>query len=250
MGDVGNILASAGITGAPKAGAAVAPIAGTFMNRASAMRAASKGDGGARTDGHRVTQYARVPFSSSARAGGLCCGTGARATTAKGADYEFAKFNHEVRMVQYSDQEWDALGLGDARGHGTDPDGHVWTREETDQLFNLALYAMRWPVISDRFSATNGLDNANEEKEATFGALEQLKHRFYSVAKLVLEYRYSKETKTGPAPARVDVSLSSANSVGGTNWVLARTPPLCRRFLARRSMNRPQKRNVHRHHTR
>ena len=221
MGDIGNILASAGITGSsagqqaqPRGSknpaavggeGAIAPLAATFLNRVSSSRGSAKSSG-------QVTKYALIPFTNSARSDGLSLRHWRRAGSAKGADYEFAKFNHEVRMVQYSDEEWEALKLGEE----PDKDGHVWSRGETDALFSLCYrYSLRWPVIADRFVSSTGTTATENQNENTaedgsavnFGSLEQLKDRYYSIAKSVLEYRYSKETKTGPAPARVDARV-------------------------------------------
>lgn len=56
-------------------------------------------------------------------------------------DYPYAKFNHRVEVVTYSNQEYDVL-----------LQSSNWNRSETDHLMDLCYqYDLRWPVIVDRY---------------------------------------------------------------------------------------------------
>ncbi|PON61766.1 SWR1-complex protein 4/DNA methyltransferase 1-associated protein [Parasponia andersonii] len=71
-------------------------------------------------------------------------------------DYSFAKYNKSVDIVQYTDEEYDK--------HLADP---TWTREETDQLFDLCKqFDLRFIVIADRFPSSR--------------TVEELKDRYYN----------------------------------------------------------------------
>ncbi|KAL0669112.1 hypothetical protein Bca4012_031816 [Brassica carinata] len=67
-------------------------------------------------------------------------------------------FHHQsVDVLKYTDDEYE--------NHLTDP---VWTKEETDQLFELCeRFDLRFTVIADRFPLSR--------------TLEELKDRYYSV---------------------------------------------------------------------
>ncbi|KAK6508342.1 swr complex subunit [Arthrobotrys conoides] len=83
-------------------------------------------------------------------------------------DYQFAKFNIKINVLEYSDAEYDAVLKDDD-----------WSRQETDYLFNLIKeYDLRWVVIADRFEF--------EGKDRT---MEDLKARYYSVCRNVMEMR-------------------------------------------------------------
>ncbi|KVI12511.1 DNA methyltransferase 1-associated 1 [Cynara cardunculus var. scolymus] len=122
-------------------------------------------------------------------------------------DYSFAKYNKSVDVVKYTDEEYEK--------HLTDPGQMVnalcftvycnplsilvllisyilaiwvreraWTKEETDQLFDLCeRFDLRFVVIADRFSSSR--------------SVEELKNRFYSVSRAILIAR---------APSPADVS--------------------------------------------
>ncbi|KAK6349030.1 swr complex subunit [Orbilia blumenaviensis] len=83
-------------------------------------------------------------------------------------DYQFAKFNIKVNILEYSDAEYDAVLKDDD-----------WSRQETDYLFTLIKdYDLRWVVIADRYEF--------EGKDRT---MEDLKARYYSVCRNVMEMR-------------------------------------------------------------
>ncbi|XP_056845336.1 SWR1-complex protein 4 isoform X2 [Raphanus sativus] len=78
------------------------------------------------------------------------------------ADYSFAKYNKSVDVLKYTDDEYE--------NHLTDP---VWTKEETDQLFELCeRFDLRFTVIADRFPLSR--------------TVEELKDRYYSVTRALL----------------------------------------------------------------
>ncbi|KAK6354846.1 swr complex subunit [Orbilia brochopaga] len=84
-------------------------------------------------------------------------------------DYQFAKFNIKMSILQYSDAEYDAVLRDDD-----------WTRAETDYLFKLIQdYDLRWVVIADRYDFPNGKDRS----------MEDMKARYYSVCRNVMEMR-------------------------------------------------------------
>ncbi|KAF5931467.1 hypothetical protein HYC85_032340 [Camellia sinensis] len=82
-------------------------------------------------------------------------------------DYSFAKYNKSVDIVKYTDEEYEK--------HLTDP---MWTKEETDQLFDLCeRFDLRFVVIADRFPSSR--------------TVEQLKDRYYSASRAILISRAS-----------------------------------------------------------
>ncbi|KAI7994876.1 SWR1-complex protein 4 [Camellia lanceoleosa] len=82
-------------------------------------------------------------------------------------DYSFAKYNKSVDTVKYTDEEYEK--------HLTDP---MWTKEETDQLFDLCeRFDLRFVVIADRFPSSR--------------TVEQLKDRYYSASRAILISRAS-----------------------------------------------------------
>ncbi|KAD5316916.1 hypothetical protein E3N88_16862 [Mikania micrantha] len=88
-------------------------------------------------------------------------------------DYSFAKYNKSVDVIKYTDEEYEK--------HLTDPE---WTKEETDQLFDLCeRFDLRFVVIADRFPSSR--------------SVEELKNRYYSVSRAIIIAR---------APSPADVS--------------------------------------------
>lgn len=111
------------------------------------------------------------------------------------ASDKYAKYNVEVEMPVFTDEEYDAY-LRDAE----------WTREETDYLLGLIQdYAYRWPVIWDRYDYqpstpapppqdAEGAANALAAlpfppARAQERTMEELKARFYSLAAKVMRLR-------------------------------------------------------------
>ncbi|KAG6545917.1 hypothetical protein Mapa_012573 [Marchantia paleacea] len=80
-------------------------------------------------------------------------------------DYVYAKYNRTVDIVRYTDEEYDKY-----------LEHENWTREETDQLFDLCEQLdLRFIVIADRFPHSR--------------TPEELKDRYYTSAKKILESR-------------------------------------------------------------
>ena len=191
------------------AAARIPPMSATYVSRKSDFRsntaAAAPG---------RVTKYARLPFTNSARKDGLVLHHWRRAKTAKGADYEFAKFNHTTRLVVYTDVEYTTLRkIMDANKDGqTAAADKAWSKEETDYLLSLCFhFGLRWPVIADRYDyAASGLGSSSKKKKTNTTNqnrdIASLKNRYYKVARTVLNHRYNRDIKSGSAPARVDLS--------------------------------------------
>ncbi|KAK6951081.1 hypothetical protein Daesc_007610 [Daldinia eschscholtzii] len=101
-------------------------------------------------------------------------------------DSGFAKFNVQVDIPQYSDDQYNSNLKSDD-----------WTKEETDYLFELARdFDLRWPLIWDRYDYQPKLDegmtngegaDSTDPKTAVVPAskgrtLEDLKARYYEVA--------------------------------------------------------------------
>ncbi|KAK6512246.1 swr complex subunit [Arthrobotrys musiformis] len=89
--------------------------------------------------------------------------------TAVPLDYQFAKFNIKINLLEYSDAEYDAVLKDDD-----------WSRQETDYLFKLIKdYDLRWVVVADRYEFAGKEDRT----------MEDLKSRYYSVCRNVMEMR-------------------------------------------------------------
>ncbi|KAI1499853.1 SWR1-complex protein 4 [Biscogniauxia marginata] len=101
-------------------------------------------------------------------------------------DSGFAKFNVQVDVPQYSEDQYNSnLANSD------------WTKDETDYLFDLArTYDLRWPLIWDRYEYTpklpesagngEGADDADPNMAVVpapkVRSMEDLKYRYYEVA--------------------------------------------------------------------
>ena len=133
-------------------------------------------------------------------------------TKAKETDeaYPFAKFNRKVEVIRYAnDDEYSkAIHLLNQRplGQVTNTD---WTKEETDHLFDLCdQFSLRFIVIADRFgltftpsssSSSSKYPQQQRKRDAKFASkttaavvertVDEIKERYYSVARAVLEVR-------------------------------------------------------------
>lgn len=82
----------------------------------------------------------------------------------EGKDYQFSKYNKNVQIPIYSDQEYQL--------HLAKED---WTREETDQLFDLCRrFDLRWFVVNDRYD--NRRFSSSQKR-----SIEDMKDRYYSI---------------------------------------------------------------------
>lgn len=105
-----------------------------------------------------------LPFTNSARKDDLQLYHWVRVVNGAPptGDYSFAKYNKSVDVIKYTDEEYEK--------YLTDP---VWTKEETDQLFDLCQqFDLRFIVIADRFPSSR--------------TVEELKDRYYSVSRHIL----------------------------------------------------------------
>ncbi|OMO64048.1 hypothetical protein CCACVL1_22088 [Corchorus capsularis] len=115
-----------------------------------------------------------LPFTSSARKDNLQLYHWVRVVNGvpPTGDYSFAKYNKSVDVIKYTDEEYEK--------YLTDP---TWTKEETDQLFDLCERCdLRFIIIADRFPTSR--------------TVEELKDRYYSVSRAILIAR-------APSPADV-----------------------------------------------
>ncbi|KAG0568337.1 hypothetical protein M758_6G010600 [Ceratodon purpureus] len=108
-----------------------------------------------------------LPFSTSARTDNLQLYHWVRIIddSQPSGDYAFAKYNKVVDSIRYTDEEYNQLLVDSS-----------WSREETDRLFDMCeQFDLRFIVIADRFTPPR--------------TVEELKHRYYSAAKAILQAR-------------------------------------------------------------
>ena len=99
--------------------------------------------------------------------------------------YQFAKFNTKVSVPEYTDEEYEMIGK--------DPD---WTKEETDYLFDMCRnFDLRFIIVHDRYTWI-------ESKRS----LEDLKDRYFSLARRILEART-------PIPLMTATQLDEVNAL-------------------------------------
>ncbi|KAI2511838.1 SANT/Myb-like domain of DAMP1 [Fragilaria crotonensis] len=105
-------------------------------------------------------------------------------------DYPYARFDIHLDPVQYTDDEYQKYLHDD-----------TWTKSDTDKLMDMArIFELRWAVIYDRWCGTF-TEGANHRK------IEDLQHRYYSVAATLSQARITKE-----AAAEVSALLSVPNA--------------------------------------
>ncbi|XP_031498916.1 SWR1-complex protein 4 [Nymphaea colorata] len=105
-----------------------------------------------------------LPFTSSARKDNLQLFHWVKVANGvpPTGDYAFAKYNKHVDIIKYTDEEYEK--------YLTDPD---WTKEETDQLFDLCeQFDLRFIVVADRFPTSR--------------SVEELKSRYYAVSRALV----------------------------------------------------------------
>ena len=99
--------------------------------------------------------------------------------------YQFAKFNTTVSVPEYTDEEYEMIGK--------DPD---WTKEETDYLFAMCRdFDLRFIIIHDRYTWME-----------SDRSLEDLKDRYFSLARRILEART-------PIPLMTATQLDEVNAL-------------------------------------
>lgn len=111
--------------------------------------------------------------------------------------YPFSRFNRQAEVVRYTEDEYEKV-IADL---STD-----WSREETDHLLNLCeRFSLRFIVIADRFDLLDddiqqfkkrevkalNKHQKKQQKKKEFSArtVDEIKDRYYTVSKAVLEYR-------------------------------------------------------------
>ncbi|GLT38110.1 hypothetical protein SLA2020_123760 [Shorea laevis] len=105
-----------------------------------------------------------LPFSNSARKDNLELYHWVRVVNGvpPTGDYSFAKYNKSVDVIKYTDEEYEKYLIDS-----------MWTKEETDQLFDLCeRFDLRFIIIADRFPTSR--------------TVEELKDRYYSVSRSIL----------------------------------------------------------------
>jgi len=119
-----------------------------------------------------------LPFTTSARSDNLQLYHWVRIVDGlqpKG-DYAFAKYNKAVDGIRYTDEEYNQL-LADPG----------WSREDTDRLFDMCeQFDLRFYVIADRFTPSR--------------TVEELKQRYYSAAKTIVQARAGPNDDLGDHP--------------------------------------------------
>jgi DNA methyltransferase 1-associated protein 1 len=92
-------------------------------------------------------------------------------------DSIFAKFNVQVQVPKYNDEQYDAHLQNEH-----------WTKDETDYLMGLVQeYDLRWPVIWDRYEYVAPIPEVEDCQDAIIPApkarsLEEMKARYYKIA--------------------------------------------------------------------
>ena len=185
MSDVRDILGvDGGAAAGPRAAARRRPNARRSQRAASreayapgrrcaAVPAAGMGLKDKRKVDKRRYPWAWKQFSNSARTDGLKLWHWSREDREKehGDDYYFAQYNKAVSLVVYTDEEYTKVV------ESLDTGADNWTRKETDHLLELAeRFDLRFVVIADRWQMAPR-------------SIEQLKHRYYSVARALVMSR-------------------------------------------------------------
>ncbi|CAN0870865.1 SWR1-complex protein 4 [Linum grandiflorum] len=145
-----------------------------------------------------------LPFTSSARKDSLQLYHWGRVVNGvpPTGDYSFAKYNKSVEAIKYTDEEY--------QQHLTDPVGTrhsciailtsamlSWTKQETDQLFDLCeQFGLRFVIVADRFPSSR--------------TMEELKDRYYTASRSILLARASNPADVSGHPlVKVRSSCSS-----------------------------------------
>ncbi len=148
----------------------------------------------------KVDPWQLAPFKNPARADGVTFSHWSKKTEAP-EPYAFARFNRKVDLVaRYTVDEYTKL---------IEPLNDDWTKPETDHLWELCeIYDLRFIVIADRYQGpvveseevlrkrdAKALSK-REQREAKLcreRTVDELKDRYYSVSKVLLESRGNAE---------------------------------------------------------
>ena len=122
-----------------------------------------------------------------------------------------ARFDIHLDPVTYSSDE-------EYRELLEDPS---WTKSETDQLLELAKrYELRWPVIYDRWCEHFDYYNQGTPQ---FRRIEDIQHRYYAVAAILLQSRVSHEAniEAQNLSKQMDPVLADGTAVDGARLAAA-----------------------------
>ena len=115
----------------------------------------------------RVVGWESRKFANAARDDGLMLRHWSKLSE-KSSSYAFARFDKKVKVLEYTDEEYDRCLTHPA-----------WDRNESALLFDLCRrFDLRWPVIHDRFPEGR--------------TMEQLKERYYDMCRALLALRSEK----------------------------------------------------------
>lgn len=108
-----------------------------------------------------------------------------------------------IKLFQYSNAEYESLiaillnseeysmnhtNSDDTNAKSEYHDNYIWSRQETDQLFKLCKeYDLRFVIIHDRFQSYR--------PNGQIPTIEQMKNRYYTIARLLLETRARKKNQ-------------------------------------------------------
>jgi DNA methyltransferase 1-associated protein 1 len=97
--------------------------------------------------------------------------------------YEFAKYNLQVEIDSYTDEQYEKLLRDDD-----------WSKEETDYLVDMVKeYYQRWPLIADRWEYQPPESSSEPAKERS---IEDMKKRFYTLRAKLMELRTPRSAMT------------------------------------------------------
>jgi DNA methyltransferase 1-associated protein 1 len=127
-------------------------------------------------------QWTWASFASSSRTDGAMFNHWVRANV-EYPDYPYARFDIHLDPITYSEEEYRRFLTND-----------LWTKSETDQLLELSRrFELRWPVIYDRWIE---MHYSPKDAREDMRKIEDLQHRYYSVAALLTQSRIAQEAAT------------------------------------------------------
>jgi DNA methyltransferase 1-associated protein 1 len=168
----------------------------------------------------RARPWAWAPFASSGRSDGAMFRHWVRKNV-EYTDYPYAKFDIHMDPVTYTPEEYAAHLQSE-----------TWTRSETDRLMELArIFECRWPVIFDRFCFENSSNHSSPNKKSTGNIsstsdsgnipsvgmtssrkIEDLQHRYYGVAAILVQLRIAQEAASEARALSVAAAKSASTA--------------------------------------
>ncbi len=137
-------------------------------------------------------------FTSSARVDGAQFRHWVRAGV-EYPDYPYARFDVHLDNIEeeYSSNDYEKTFADKS-----------WTKSETDAIIQLVCtYELRWPVIYDNWKRKFGSDASGTHKQ-----MEELQHRYYTIAAILTQARVSSSKKSAMEPEVHCVGMGSATS--------------------------------------